>query len=188
MDKILSLLKDQDIKTPQENPLAQLDLSKISQDVIEQVRDEYLARQRTEAVRNATSMTPEVLATISQMVKETHLLTLLKDCKARQDKKERELFTHRVAIQERYKKQRDSMMAKQLIGINVNERELQALDDEMTGELHAMDLQIIKEMDAEVTHLQKEFVRLQVPLFKVSQDPSDVKLQQKVLFILQDMI
>ena len=70
----------------------------------------------------------------------------------------------------------------------MNERELQALDDEMTGELHAMDLQIIKEMDAEVTYLQKEFVRLQVPLFKVSQDPSDVKLQQKVLFILQDMI
>lgn len=50
-----------------------------------------------------------------------------------------------------------------------------------------MDLQILKEMDKEVRYLQQEFVRLKVPLFKVSNDPNDLKLQQKVLFILQDI-
>ncbi|KAI8355163.1 hypothetical protein BD560DRAFT_336056, partial [Blakeslea trispora] len=183
----------QNIKTPplqdnNQNPFALLDLSKISQNAIDQVRDEYLATQRTESVRNATSITPEVLATISQMIKETNLLTVLKQCKARQDKKEKELFSHRLAIQQQYKKQKDSVMAKQLIGIEGSERELKAIDHEMNKELHRMDLQIIKDMDAEATYLQREFVKLNVPLFKVSQDPKDIKLQQKVLFILQDMI
>lgn len=50
-----------------------------------------------------------------------------------------------------------------------------------------MDLQILKEMDKEVKYLQQEFVQLKVPLFKVSNNPNDIKLQQKVLFILQDI-
>lgn len=50
-----------------------------------------------------------------------------------------------------------------------------------------MDLQILREMDKEVRCLQQEFVQLKVPLFKVSNDPNDLKLQQKVLFILQDI-
>lgn len=58
----------------------------------------------------------------------------------------------------------------------------------MNQELHGLDLQIIKDMDKEVTYLQQEFVKLNVPLFKVTKDPNDLKLQQKVLFMLQDMI
>lgn len=51
-----------------------------------------------------------------------------------------------------------------------------------------MDLQIIKDMDGEIKYLQQEFVKLNVPLFKVTNNPNDIKLQQKVLFMLQDMI
>lgn len=58
----------------------------------------------------------------------------------------------------------------------------------MNQELHKLDLQIIKDMDKEVTYLQGEFVKLNVPLFKVTRDPNDIKLQQKVLFMLQDMM
>lgn len=43
-------------------------------------------------------------------------------------------------------------------------------------------------MDKEVTYLQQEFVKLNVPLFKVSNNPNDIKLQQRVLTMLQDMI
>jgi hypothetical protein len=62
------------------------------------------------------------------------------------------------------------------------------IEREMNQELHGLDLQIIKDMDKEVTYLQQEFVKLNVPLFKVTKDPNDLKLQQKVLFMLQDMI
>lgn len=62
------------------------------------------------------------------------------------------------------------------------------VEREMNQELHGLDLQIIKDMDKEVTYLQQEFVKLNVPLFKVTKDPNDIKLQQKVLFMLQDMI
>lgn len=51
-----------------------------------------------------------------------------------------------------------------------------------------MDLQVLKDMDGEMRYLQSEFVKLSVPLFKVTNDVNVIKLQQKVLFILQDMI
>lgn len=62
------------------------------------------------------------------------------------------------------------------------------LERELNQELHQMDLQILKDMDKEVTYLQQEFVKLKVPLFKVTNDVNEIKLQQKVLFMLQDMI
>lgn len=62
------------------------------------------------------------------------------------------------------------------------------LERELNQELHQMDLQILKDMDKEVTYLQQEFVKLKVPLFKVTKDVNEIKLQQKVLFMLQDMI
>lgn len=62
------------------------------------------------------------------------------------------------------------------------------IERELNQELHRMDLQILKDMDKEVTYLQQEFVKLKVPLFKVTNDVNEIKLQQKVLFMLQDMI
>jgi hypothetical protein len=62
------------------------------------------------------------------------------------------------------------------------------VDRELNGELRQLDLQIIKDMDKEVRYLQQEFVNLNVPLFKVTNDPNDIKLQQRVLVMLQDMI
>lgn len=58
----------------------------------------------------------------------------------------------------------------------------------MNSELRRMDLQVLKDMDGEMRYLQNEFVKLNVPLFKVSNNPNDIKLQQKVIFMLQDMI
>jgi hypothetical protein len=58
----------------------------------------------------------------------------------------------------------------------------------MHNELRRMDLQILKDMDGEVKYLQQEFVKLNVPLFKVTNNVNDIKLQQKVIFMLQDMI
>ncbi|RCH79595.1 hypothetical protein CU098_003042 [Rhizopus stolonifer] len=192
MDKILSLLKDQDIKTPSEPQTTTLpvglDLSKISQNVIDQVRNEYLATKKNQEIKNATSITPEVLSAISRLVKETNLIDTLKQCKSRQDKKERELYAHRESIRERYRKQKDGVLAKQLIGVQKVDKELKQIENEMSKELHRMDLQIIKDMDTEVKHLQQAFSKLDVPFFKVTNDPQDIKLQQKVLFILQDMI
>ncbi|KAI7868687.1 uncharacterized protein EV154DRAFT_531163 [Mucor mucedo] len=206
-NKILSLLKGQDIVTPNVAPPAPapaatatsveapalssgLDLSNISQSVIDQVRNEYLTKKKSEdKLKNATTITPEVLVTIGKMVQETDLVKVLKKCKERQDNKEKELYSHRESIKARYSKQKESILAKQLIGVKSNNpNELQMVEREMNQELHGLDLQIIKDMDKEVTYLQQEFVKLNVPLFKVTKDPNDIKLQQKVLFMLQDMI
>lgn len=67
---------------------------------------------KEDKVKNATSITPEVLVALGNMVKETNLIQVLKHCKERQDKKERELFAHRETIKERYKKQKDNLLAK----------------------------------------------------------------------------
>jgi ethanolamine ammonia-lyase large subunit len=92
---------------------SELDLSSISQNLIEQVRSEYLTKKSTEdRIKNATSITPEVLVTIGKMVQETELIAVLKKCKERQDNKERELFSHRESIKLRYKKQKESVLAK----------------------------------------------------------------------------
>ncbi|GAA5817589.1 hypothetical protein MFLAVUS_011137 [Mucor flavus] len=203
-NKILSLLKGQDIVTPQipaPTPApttstsssalpSGLDLSNISQSVIDQVRTEYLTKKDSEEkLKNATTITPQVLVNIGKLVQETDLIQVLKKCKERQDSKEKELFMHRESIKERYSKQKESILAKELIGVKSNNpNELKMTEQELNQELHRMDLQILKDMDKEVTYLQQEFVKLKVPLFKVTNDVNEIKLQQKVLFMLQDMI
>ncbi|KAL9551333.1 hypothetical protein MBANPS3_004312 [Mucor bainieri] len=207
LNQILSLLKGQNVKTPStagdanepqqqplpaststHNHLAGLNLSSINPALIQQVRQEYIAKKSTEdSLRNATSLTPEVLIAIANMAKETELKSVMKKCKQRQDEKEKELYAHRESIKSRYRKQKENLMAKELIGVKVDPNEIRSIDRELDRELRSMDLQILKEMDKEVRFLQQEFVRLKVPLFKVSSDPSDLKLQQKVLFILQDI-
>jgi ethanolamine ammonia-lyase large subunit len=90
-----------------------LDFSNISQSIIDQVRNEYLTtKKEEEKLKKATSITPEVLVKIGNMVKETDLIQVLKKCKERQDKKERELFSHRESIKERYKKRKEVVLAK----------------------------------------------------------------------------
>ncbi|GAN08467.1 hypothetical protein MAM1_0206c07979 [Mucor ambiguus] len=206
LNQILSLLKGQNVRMPattndvdgpqQPQPpststhdhLAGLNLSSISPALIQQVRQEYLTKKSTEdSLRNATSLTPEVLIAIANMAKETELKSVMKKCKQRQDEKEKELYAHRESIKTRYKKQKENLLAKELIGVKVVPNEIRSVDRELDRELRSMDLQILKEMDKEVKYLQQEFVRLKVPLFKVSNDPNDLKLQQKVLFILQDI-
>ncbi|KAK4510297.1 putative elongator complex protein 1 [Mucor velutinosus] len=206
LNQILSLLKGQNVKTPTtatdgngpqpsqlpststHDHLAGLNLSSINPALIQQVRQEYLTKKSAEdSLRNATSLTPEVLIAIANMAKETELKSVLKKCKQRQDAKEKELYAHREYIKSRYKKQKENVMAKELIGVKVDASEIRSIDRELDRELRSMDLQILKEMDKEARYLQQEFVRLKVPLFKVSNDPNDLKLQQKVLFILQDI-
>lgn len=90
-----------------------LDLSNISQSVIDQVRNEYLTKKSSEdKLKNATTITPEVLVTIGKMVQETDLVKVLKRCKERQDSKEKELYSHRESIKTRYNKQKESILAK----------------------------------------------------------------------------
>jgi hypothetical protein len=77
---------------------------------------------------------------------------------------------------------------RELIGLKSDPNELQLIERELNVELRQLDLQIIKDIDKEAVYLQQEFVKLNVPLFKVTNDLNDVKLQQRVLIMLQDMI
>jgi hypothetical protein len=53
-----------------------------------------------------------VLVAVGNMIKNTNIIQVLKKCKERQDRKERELYSHRESIKERYKKQKENTLAK----------------------------------------------------------------------------
>ncbi|CAO3692958.1 unnamed protein product [Rhizopus microsporus] len=196
MNQFMSLFKGQDIKLPEQtttndkvNPsLANLNLSNISQNVIEQVRKEYLSSKEPEKTfEDMKSITPEVLVHIATMAKETDLLKIIRQCKERQDKIEKELFAHRESIKQRYEQQKQSMLAKELIGIKDPEG-MKEIERECRQELRRMDLHVLKEMDKQVKYVQQELSKLKVPSFKITNDPKEIKLQQKVLYIIQDML
>ncbi|CEG76912.1 hypothetical protein RMATCC62417_11739 [Rhizopus microsporus] len=196
MNQFMSLFKGQDIKLPEQTTtndkvdpsLANLDLSNISQNVIEQVRKEYLSSKEPEKTfEDITSITPEVLVHIATMAKETDLLKIIRQCKERQDKIEKELFAHRESIKQRYERQKQSMLAKELIGIKDPEG-MKEIERECHQELRRMDLHVLKEMDKQVKYVQQELSKLKVPSFKITNDPKEIKLQQKVLYIIQDML
>ncbi|RCH88744.1 hypothetical protein CU097_010285 [Rhizopus azygosporus] len=196
MNQFMSLFKGQDIKLPEQTTtndkvdpsLANLDLSNISQNVIEQVRKEYLSSKEPEKTfEDMKSITPEVLVHIATMAKETDLLKIIRQCKERQDKIEKELFAHRESIKQRYEQQKQSMLAKELIGIKDPEG-MKEIERECRQELRRMDLHVLKEMDKQVKYVQQELSKLKVPSFKITNDPKEIKLQQKVLYIIQDML
>ncbi|CEG73091.1 hypothetical protein RMATCC62417_08536 [Rhizopus microsporus] len=196
INQFMSLFKGQDIKLPEQTTtndkvdpsLANLDLSNISQNVIEQVRKEYLSSKEPEKTfEDIKSITPEVLVHIATMAKETDLLKIIRQCKERQDKIEKELFAHRESIKQRYEQQKQSMLAKELIGIKDPEG-MKEIERECRQELRRMDLHVLKEMDKQVKYVQQELSKLKVPSFKITNDPKEIKLQQKVLYIIQDML
>ncbi|KAI8969804.1 hypothetical protein BDB01DRAFT_751070 [Pilobolus umbonatus] len=164
-----------------------LDITNISPDLIKEVRQEYLATQQKDDISTATSITPEVLLYVGKLAKETNVIDVLRQCKIRQDRKEAELFQHRQSIKARYNKQRESIQAKELIGI-YDPQALQSLERELARELRKMDIQIVKDMDKEVRYLQQEMSKLKVPFFKVTNEPNEISLQLKILSLLQDMI
>ncbi|EIE79367.1 hypothetical protein RO3G_04072 [Rhizopus delemar RA 99-880] len=195
--QLFSLFKGQDIKIPNETAntidpsLTNLDLSNINQNVIDQVRKEYLSStnnsKQEDQFKNVTSITPEVLVHLANMTKETNLLQVIREHKERQNQIEKELFEHRESIKKRYEEQKKSLLAKELIGIKDPKR-MKYIEAECEKELHKMDLHVLKEMDKRAKQLQRDLMKLKVPLFKETNEPKEIKLQQKILFIIQDML
>ncbi len=115
-------MQGQDIKIPNETTntvdpsLTNLDLSNINQNVIDQVRKEYLSStnnsKQEDEFKNVTSITPEVLVHLANMTKETNLLQVIREHKERQNQIEKELFEHRESIKKRYEEQKKSLLAK----------------------------------------------------------------------------
>ncbi|KAI8388412.1 uncharacterized protein BYT42DRAFT_611462 [Radiomyces spectabilis] len=185
-----------------------LDISKINPQLIQEVRAEYLAsQQKTTAIpvtdekqsaepsldqlldslQTVKTVTPELLMALGRMTQETKLIQVLRDCKRRQDAKERDLFNRREEILKKHQKHRDAIFAKELIGA-VTPNEIQRFEDGVNEELKHMDIHILQELDKEARRQQQALEMLKVPCFKVTSDASDLKMQSKVLSILQDMI
>lgn len=61
------------------------------------------------------------------------------------------------------------------------------LERDCQRELRKMDLHVLKEMDKLVKNLQRDLMKLKVPLFKETDDPKDIKLQQQIVLILHSM-
>ncbi|KAG0164861.1 hypothetical protein DFQ28_009581 [Apophysomyces sp. BC1034] len=201
INHILSLLQEAN-QTPAEHPTSVaipsvLDLSSIDQDVIQQVRQEYQAQHAKpstdsldsllDSIRAETTITPDVLVALGRMVKETDLLQVLRDMKCMQDRKEQELFDYRQEIQKRQAKQKDAVCAKALIGAN-GPGAVAEFDKTSAAELKKLDTYILHQMDKEYRNQQETLMKLKVPFFKMTSDPSEMKLQQKVISILHDMV
>ncbi|KAF7728270.1 Protein dgcr6 [Apophysomyces ossiformis] len=171
-----------------------LDLASIDQDVIQQVRQEYQAQHAKnsldtllDSLQTETNITPDVLMALGRMVKETDLLEVLRDMKSVQDLKEQELFEYRQEIQKKHAKRKDALYAKTLIGAG-DPAEMAAFDKSSAAELKKVDASILIQLDRQVRNQQQRLMELKVPFFKVTNDPSEIKLQQKILSILQDMM
>ncbi|KAL0073783.1 hypothetical protein J3Q64DRAFT_1704757 [Phycomyces blakesleeanus] len=207
INQILSLLKT---IPPAQPPVVEqpqiptaIDLALIDQDVIDQVRNEYWAKQKASvkqeeeqdnsldsllvSLASATSITPDVLGAVARMVKETDILDIVKEMKDRQDQKEQEMFEHRQSIEERQKKERNGLFARELIGACKPE-ELETLEEKIKCELEQVDRHVLRSMDRERARQQIILEKRKVPFFRVTDKPSEMKMQQKMLSILLDMI
>ncbi|KAI9247638.1 hypothetical protein BY458DRAFT_527104 [Sporodiniella umbellata] len=198
--QLFSVLKNQNIKIPEEKgqsanvldpSLVNLDLSSINQNVIEQVKKEYMSstekKSEEDKLIDATEITPDVLIHIANMAKKTDLLKTLKLHSERQHKIENELFEHRKSIKKRYEEQKKGLAAQELIGVK-NPEAIGNLERDCQRELRKMDLHVFKEMDKLVKNLQRDLMKLKVPLFKETDNPKDIALQQKIVLILNSMI
>ncbi|CAO3691272.1 unnamed protein product [Rhizopus stolonifer] len=143
-------------------------------------------KQEEDNFENVTNITPDVLIQIANMAKKTNLLQLIKHHNERQNKIEKDLFDHRGSIKKRYEEQKKGFLAKELIGIKDPEA-LRMLERDCQRELRKMDLHVLKEMDKLVKNLQRDLMKLKVPLFKETDDPKDIKLQQQIVLILHSM-
>lgn len=113
------------------------------------------------------------------------MLSVLQGCKESQHRKEKELYQQRQELVQQHQKQRDALFAKELVGAPVD---WESLEKQSEKELKQMDTHIVHEMDREIRSQQAKLAKLRVPFFKVTSSMDDIKMQHKVLSILQDMI
>ncbi|KAI9313812.1 hypothetical protein BX666DRAFT_1863984, partial [Dichotomocladium elegans] len=136
-------------------------------------------------VQESTKVNSKVLLALGRLTKETNLIQVLQECKDAQHRKEKELFEQRQAMVDRQQKLRDGLFAKELVGAAAD---WEGLEKQSEAELKKMDIHILREMDRETRTQQEKLAKLRVPFFKKTANPADVKMQHKILSILQDMI
>ncbi|CAO3657730.1 unnamed protein product [Umbelopsis ramanniana] len=188
--------------------LPNIDVSLLDQHVLRQVRSEYLAQQQATtpdvAQRNtnvdqkaededidlesAKSITPEVLVKLSKLAKETNLLDVLRKMKQEQHNREKELWRRREDMTKRLNVERDHVLARELIGIDVK-KEMEAVESTIATELKKFDQSILKDMDRQKKRQEERLKQLNVPFFGTNtNDPTIRKLQSRVFKILLDML
>ncbi|KAI7873630.1 hypothetical protein K492DRAFT_154700, partial [Lichtheimia hyalospora FSU 10163] len=198
--------------TPSFNLPSSVDLAAIDPDVIQQVRQEYWATQQQQpsvpppqqqqsrethdddkdslnalldSIQGATRINSKVLMALGRLTKETNVIAILQGCKESQHRKENELYQQRQELVQQHQKKRDALFAKELVGASVD---WESLEKQSEKELKQMDTHIVHEMDREIRSQQAKLAKLRVPFFKVTSSMDDIKMQHKVLSILQDMI
>ncbi|KAI9288723.1 hypothetical protein BC943DRAFT_164628 [Umbelopsis sp. AD052] len=189
--------------------LPNIDVSLLDQQVLRQVRSEYLAQQQGSTtdvpqsntnldhqkveeddsnLESAKSITPEVLVKLSKLAKEANLLDVLRKMKQEQHDRERELWRRREEMTKRLNVEKDHVLARELIGIDVT-KEMEAVERTIATELKKFDQSIVKDMDRQKKRQEERLKELKVPFFRTStNDPTIKKLQSRVFKILLDML
>ncbi|KAG2185083.1 hypothetical protein INT43_000996 [Umbelopsis isabellina] len=197
-------------QAPNLQPSYNIDFSLLDPALVSQVRSEYLAQKSSnnappapKAMESSTSandnleaaksITPEVLVRLSQLAKDTDLLTVLHDMQEEQHNREKEMWSRREKLKGTLDKEREHLLAshqfclRDMIGIDVT-KELEELDTKIANEMKRFDHSIIRDMDRQKKRQEEELIKLQVPFFHKTQDPVLIKLQAKVFKILLDMM
>ncbi|GAB5586842.1 hypothetical protein Unana1_01742 [Umbelopsis nana] len=187
--------------------LPSIDISLLDPNVLNQVRSEYLAQQQTSnasvmpvntqnetaqadddsIIESAKSITPEVLMRLSRLAKETDLLPTLRRMQQEQNDRERELWKRREEFMKRLNVEREHLLAREMIGIDVT-KELEELEKKTAAEAKMFHQSILRDMDRQKKRQEEQLKQLKVPFFHATEDPSIVKLRPKVFKILLDML
>ncbi|KAF9200126.1 hypothetical protein BGZ49_009663 [Haplosporangium sp. Z 27] len=116
--------------------------------------------------------------------------TLLKEIKAlreRQIKTERSLFEKREAILAKHKRDLVKLQANEIMGVNVT-GQMQQIKTAHTEELKQFDMNVVYELDKEITTVQRSLSKSGVPMMSCTSDPKMINAQIRVLRLLEDML
>ncbi|KAF9285545.1 hypothetical protein BGZ68_003771 [Mortierella alpina] len=115
------------------------------------------------------------------------LLGEIKRLQERQIKVEKSLFEDRQAVLEKHKKALIQLQASEIMGVNIT-AQMQKTKNAHKEELKQFDKHVIRRMDKEIAAAQESLSRAGVPTMSLTQDPTRIAAQIRVLRLLEDML
>ncbi|KAJ3403751.1 hypothetical protein HDV05_007655 [Chytridiales sp. JEL 0842] len=132
-------------------------------------------------------LTPSVVVALAKMAGDSTVTSQVKRLHDEQRRKERTLLDQRKALQEDHDKKRNQVYADEIIR-KITPQDARRMDEELEKELVQFDKMIWNELKRLSRIHQKEFEKLGIPLFKVTDDVNEIRLQKKVLQLMVDMM
>ncbi|KAJ3206518.1 hypothetical protein HDU67_008111, partial [Dinochytrium kinnereticum] len=133
-------------------------------------------------------ITPSVIAELARMAEETDVFKVVKGLYIEQAEKENFLLSQRKILLSKHEKRRDQLMAEEIINSRIPKSKSTQLEQNLVEELKKFDAFMHKEMMRLWKRHQREMEMANVPLFRDTDNPSEVQMQRKIVAMLVDMM